>query len=422
MSNLQKTIRLLTFFFLISIGFTLLNCSNNDAIPYDHEQSLITTDKDIIFQHKRTILFQEDSLSFSNEFSGARMNDAYKVGENHYRVHIDPENTPINKSPWYAFQIISAYPRNITVELQYHDATHRYRPKLSTNGKDWMPLDTLLIQEYDSSSRVMLQLNINSDTTWISAGELITPNIIKQWIEDLEQKYPYIQVTTIGTSTEGRPIQQLNITQANNNQTRGIMIAIGRQHPPEITGQLALMSFINKICDNSSLSRLFRENFEVIVIPMANPDGVEHGHWRHNTKGVDINRDWNNFHQIETSVIRNSLSLLSFNPLQKVYYSLDFHSTDEYILYPSSDEVALFPPNFTNQWLAPLLAEFNDLSYKIEKGSLSHPIFRNWINKLFQADGITFEFYDEFDRERLHLFSQRSAELIMGSLLATQQQ
>ena len=408
--------------FYLLIGLFLVACQENKDISYDHEQSLITTDKAILTQHKRTILFQEDSLSFSNEFSGARMNDAYKIGEKHYRVHIEPENSPINKSPWYAFQIISSSPRTIEVELKYHNTIHRYQPKISSNGKDWNVLDTLKIQRHDSISMVTLQLDLISDTTWVSAGELITSSTITQWIGELQKKYPYIHTTTLGMTSDGNPLHQLQITQANSDQVRGVLIIIGRQHPPEVSGQLAIIHFINKICDNSRLSRMFRDKFEILAIPMANPDGVHRGHWRHNAKGVDLNRDWNTFNQIESQAIRSALTPLSFDPLRKVYYSIDFHSTNEYILYPSSNEIPLFPSDFTNQWLIPLLAEFDDLPYKIELGELKNPVFRNWINKLFKADGITFEFYDEFNRKRLQEFSEKSAEFIMQALLDTYQQ
>ena len=38
----------------------------------------------------------------------------------------------------------------------------------------------------------------------------------------------------------------------------------------------------------------------VIVYPLMNPDGVDEGHWRHNTGGIDLNRDWAHYNQPET--------------------------------------------------------------------------------------------------------------------------
>ena len=40
---------------------------------------------------------------------------------------------------------------------------------------------------------------------------------------------------------------------------------------------------------------------------MPNPDGVDSGYWRHNSNGVDLNRDWIEFTQPETKAIKQFL-------------------------------------------------------------------------------------------------------------------
>ena len=46
-------------------------------------------------------------------------------------------------------------------------------------------------------------------------------------------------------------------------------------------------------CDESLfLAKAFRERFVLKIIPMLNPDGVYHGHYRCDTKGVDLNRTY----------------------------------------------------------------------------------------------------------------------------------
>lgn len=61
------------------------------------------------------------------------------------------------------------------------------------------------------------------------------------------------------------------------------MMVIGRLHPPEVTGQFALQAFVESLCMDSETAKKFRKEYTVYVVPMMNPDGVDNGHWRHNT-------------------------------------------------------------------------------------------------------------------------------------------
>ncbi|HKL17459.1 MAG TPA: hypothetical protein VJ905_00760, partial [Halalkalibaculum sp.] len=83
------------------------SCSSSEefsGFSYDPEGSTITTDKEITPQHERTIGISADGVWLSNEFPGARMNDFYKVNDSLYQVVLEPENHPVNNSPWYSFK------------------------------------------------------------------------------------------------------------------------------------------------------------------------------------------------------------------------------------------------------------------------------------------------------------------------------
>ena len=82
-----------------------------------------------------------------------------------------------------------------------------------------------------------------------------------------------------------------------------------RQHPPEVSGYRSFLYFFNRLMDSDELAQNFRSNFHIIAYPMLNPDGVEQGHWRHNSKGIDLNRDWEYFRQPETRSVRDALTL-----------------------------------------------------------------------------------------------------------------
>ena len=60
---------------------------------------------------------------------------------------------------------------------------------------------------------------------------------------------------------------------------------------------MAMQEFVRSVLGNTRLAVDFRKEFEIIIVPMLNPDGVDEGNWRHNAGGVDLNRDWDLFVQ-----------------------------------------------------------------------------------------------------------------------------
>src|SRR5262245_57747117 len=67
-------------------------------------QLLTAAEIKVELQPRRTWDFKSAGVRFDNQFSGARLNDVEQTGEHDFTVTIDPENRPINTSPWYAFQ------------------------------------------------------------------------------------------------------------------------------------------------------------------------------------------------------------------------------------------------------------------------------------------------------------------------------
>ena len=106
----------------------------------------------------------------------------------------------------------------------------------------------------------------------------------------------------IGRSVEGRPIRALHV----NPEAPRHVLVLGRQHPPEVTGALALIPFVERLlakridaCAQAEPTCALFEQHGFMVAPNLNPDGVARGHWRHNLGGVDLNRDWGAFTQPE---------------------------------------------------------------------------------------------------------------------------
>ena len=399
------------------------------GLAYDPPGATVTTNKEISPQHKRTFLFSNTGVYAGNEFEGARLNDFYQVNDSVYTAVISPENEPINNSAWYSFKLWADEQQDITLNLFYNDGTHRYVPKLSYDKINWTAFDTTLIIIDTSKNIATLKLSIGKDTLWFSAQELITTSVYDDWINKLAP-FPYVDRKVIGTSSEGRRINELTISETIN--SNDYLVFIGRQHPPEVTGFFALKSFVETIAGSSEISEEFRKRFNVIVIPLVNPDGVDNGHWRHNINGVDLNRDWVNFNQEEPKVIRDEVNKIVSKGGNIAFY-IDFHSTQFDVFYTLSLESTLLEHfdeeqiriakenhSFINNWLTNLQTRLPEYHVNIidTLSKTSSPTSDRWIQKSFNVPAVTYEVGDESNRELINKVASAAAEELMSLLLS----
>jgi len=364
-------------------------------------------------QHLRTIGFLEDGVWISNELPGGRVNDVWKEGDGRYGVQIRPENAPVNNSAWYAFKVWSREAQTIQVRLTYRDGTHRYWPELRRAGEAWTSMDSAAVQMDTVAREATLRLEVGPDTLWVAGQEMMTSRDFDVWTEGLALD-PHVTRRTIGESGRGRPIRMVEF--GADEAALHVMI-IGRQHPPEATGTMALMPFVEELAGDSPLAREFREHFRVHVVPLVNPDGVDLGHWRHNTGGVDLNRDWRAFNQPETRVVRDAFSEILQEPGHELWFAVDFHSTRYDVFYTLDRELETHPPGITDRWLTYISDNMLDYEVNDSPSGLQTPMSRNWFYEAFGAPTLIYEVGDRQDRELIREVAVTAARGTMEILL-----
>ena len=384
------------------------------AAPSCAQEKLVVQEK-VALQQKRTFTFEQAGVRFSNQFSGARLNECTQVGSSAFRLVIRPENTPINDSAWYAFQVTAETPRTITASLTYVGGRHRYKPRISRDGRVWSPLEADRWVYDREKGTVALRLDVDKRPLWVAGRDLVGVAQIESWADALARK-PFIRQSTIGKSMRGHPIRMMEL---GNSESRNLVFVISRQHPPEVTGTFGLMAFVSKLCEDTPLSKSFRDRFLTLIVPLVNPDGVDAGHWRHNMGGVDLNRDWKDFKQPETRQVRDAFLKIAARPRARPFLFLDFHSTNRDVFYTQKDEHPTFPENFTRDWLAALAKRFPD--YRVRRSGAHDPTTgtsKGWFYERFKIPSITYEFGDHTAREPIRRVTGGSTEEIMKLLLA----
>ena len=364
------------------------------------------------------------NITFDNGFNGARLNGITQDNDTLYTAIIAAENYPINPSPWYAFKVSSKTPKTIWVHLTYLNAKHRYFPKISRDGKTWKVVDSTdckLVKDPEAKNRsfqenalsesAFVKINVDSKTTYIAAQELMTSSIVQDWSKEI-LKNTFVSSEIIGKSPQNRPFQCLRIGEGKSDSK--IMMVIGRLHPPEVTGQFALQAFVEALCMDSETANKFRKEYTVYVVPMMNPDGVDNGHWRHNTGGIDLNRDWADFNQPETQIVRDFLRKKLANTSNKLYFGIDFHSTWDDIFYTNITEKPTHMDGLIKRWFNSLEQAIPNYKVNVRASKpASAAISKAFFNKEFNAESLVYEVGDNTSRAFTTLKSKTAAEKLM---------
>ena len=416
-SDLNMTLSKLIFAsrYLIFLFILFLSCSRAYYVRNDFKfpDPVDTYNKQIELQVKKRYII--DGVSADNQFEGARLNDFQKIDNNTFQALIKPENTPVNESPWFSFRISSQTARKIYLKLKYQNSKHRYVPKLSKDGRLWVPIDTSLIKRTDNDSSVIFLLDLLPSFTYVSAQEIINSSDIEMWIDSLKSNDLTSDFQTIGKTPLGKALNFFRIGKGSSKGKKVISI-LTRQHPPEISGYLAFKSFVEEIIITNEFTDEFFDKYEIWVFPNLNPDGVDLGHWRHNYNGIDLNRDWSYYRQPEIDITTRFIVERSKKNKNKIMLSLDFHSTTQDIYYVFDDTFNSKLKKFTREWTN--IIDKGVFPYKtlFSPEPLGKPYSKTWFYMQFKAESLTYEVGDEVNREIIKKKAQIAATSMMKLL------
>ena len=135
-----------------------------------------------------------------------------------------------------------------------------------------------------------------------------------------------IKFSTLNKTICGNPLDILYISNFTSPHSvinaRQSIIFTARVHPGETSGSYVIESVINNLLNNSEQSNNLLDKYIFKIIPMLNPDGVIHGHYRNNILGKDLNRMWKDPRDNVTPTIYYLKKLISIN---RPFFFCDFH-------------------------------------------------------------------------------------------------
>ena len=354
-----------------------------------------------------------DIVKIEFNFPGAGSLSCEVIKSDYIKIYINPEiDDSINPSPWFAIRK-SEHSKSIKLELDYKNYKHRYHPKLSKDKKKWTKIDEIFISKKEDGKIVIIDFLPSNQKEYVASQELITDFWYDEWYNELESS-GRVKREIIGFSVLRNPIHMFFAEKNTNNP---YILVLGRQHPPEVTGTLAMKSFINELLTENFLTDSFLDRYNILFVPLMNPDGVMNGFWRYNANKKDLNRDWGNFTQPETDAVYKKLTKLSN---KKLVLFIDFHSTFKNIFYISDVLEDSSMKHFLRDWLGDSRDSLSEINYSYEIiNSLNkdNGVSKNYIYNKYKIPSVTYEVSDNENRNIIQQSSSVLATNLMKLLL-----
>ncbi|MCB9898612.1 MAG: succinylglutamate desuccinylase/aspartoacylase family protein [Planctomycetes bacterium] len=143
----------------------------------------------------------------------------------------------------------------------------------------------------DANDDLTFSFTFPDDDAWHFAYSFVYPVSRADALVDDIAASPYASASILTQSLEGRDVRMLEITEGALPGKTGIWIQ-ARQHAAECGASWTCEAFLDWLVGPSQKARAVRRHAVVRVVPMMNPDGVAHGHYRRNLAGLDLNREW----------------------------------------------------------------------------------------------------------------------------------
>lgn len=353
-------------------------------------------------------------VSFSADFESGRLSQCEHLSDGSYLLITQAENQPINPSPWYYFKVMSKTPdmqQVLKLQIVAQDARPRYPPKRSEDQEQWetMPFEFI-------AGRMQVSLTLRKEPIYIAAQPPITNQDYTDWLVSRSAD-SNIELVDIGKSAQGRAIRGLVRRKSSNSEW---LLLIGRQHPPELTGAEAMLAFTDFLLTDERIPDAFFQRFNVLAVPNMNPDGVANGNWRHTSKGVDLNRDWGKFTQLESRQLFDFFEQ-QLKAQQRLVFALDFHSTQQDIFYTMPAEHPSVPDSFSQDWLASLKnSTLSSFTVRQRPGSSpGRGVFKQFIADYYGVQAVTYEVGDNTPVQLNRHVAQMSAKTLAEHMLNT---
>ncbi len=217
-------------------------------------------------------------------------------GEVIVNLMYDHQRGSPNRAAGHIFFAVEAPAESVVrLVLQRFDNVYNGKPgspvsdrtvlRVSADGKAWKPIAA----QYDKTAN---QLTVDLP---MPVGRVFLARLEPYRLSDLEElkrriaDSPEVTIETIGRTVEGR---ELEIISVGSPSAPHRVLLRARAHPWETGGNWVIEGLINRLLAKAGEAPDWKSRYQVHIMPLANKDGVVRGRTRFNSRGYDLNRQW----------------------------------------------------------------------------------------------------------------------------------
>ncbi|CAD8079114.1 unnamed protein product [Paramecium primaurelia] len=243
-----------------------------------------------------TITQTQQLPQFDSNFICGNLAAVHQVDTFEYDLLLQEDINTTSYSQWFYFKVTNPneYKYRINIinlsknYLQYQNGFGVYI-KLDTNWEILKSQVLIKQSQYVKSNfckttstklyTLSFWINKSSKTFEIALG-------IPYTHLDLDRYLLKFQSEILTNTITGLPVRMVQF----GSKRSDVILVIARQHPGETVSSHVCQGFLDALQNDKTL-QLF---YNIIVIPMVNPDGVKWGNFRCDLSGKDLNRVWQN--------------------------------------------------------------------------------------------------------------------------------
>ncbi|MGV3504026.1 MAG: M14 family zinc carboxypeptidase [Adhaeribacter sp.] len=155
---------------------------------------------------------------------------------------------------------------------------------VSADGKSWKTIPTEVLP----GNRLRIELPMEGKSMYLASVEPYRISDLDKLLAEIKNK-PQVQVSTIGKTVEGRPLE---IVRLGNPEAPFRIFIRGRAHGFEAGGNWVIQGLIRSLLEDEKSAARYLQKYCLYILPMTNKDAVARGRSRFNAMGMDLNRKW----------------------------------------------------------------------------------------------------------------------------------
>jgi Zinc carboxypeptidase len=211
-----------------------------------------------------------------------------------YLIYDHERGSPNRAAGHFHFRLHAKPGSVLALELKNLENVYNGRPGsvanelktavVSSDGLVWrpMPLERL------AGDRVRLTVTMPGPALFVARVEPYRLSDLEKWLASIRAN-PKVAVSLIGKTAEGRPLE---IVRIGDPKAPYRVFLRARAHAWESGGNWVVQGLVSRLLTDDDEAKKDLTMYCVYVMPMANKDGVARGKTRFNSRGKDLNRDW----------------------------------------------------------------------------------------------------------------------------------